>query len=262
MKYVKILFVFILLVCCFSITQNVYCTEEAEDLTLSRIYVEPGSLEPEFSETRDYYTLLLNPDVTSLLVQATPTNTELRYEIKGNENLKEGENIITITVFSKDNTKSKVYTINALKTDDPDKYNALLSTLIIDNYPFNEDFFPEKFNYTTKSNTTNNNVEVFAYPQNSNATVEIKGNENLKDGENLITITVTSENGLAKREYTIKIYKGNLAESNATSISSSNTDLIDINNNSNANSEFKTFIITSIIIVIILLSIIFISKRK
>jgi len=261
MKYIKILFVYILLICFFAIQHNIYATEELEDLTLSRIYVEPGNLDPEFSETRDYYTLLLNSDATNLLVQATPTNEDLKYEIKGNENLKEGENLITITVYSKDNSKNKVYTINALKTKEPDKYNALLSTLIIDNYPFNEDFFPEKFNYTTKNNTNSNTVEVFAYPQNSNAKVEITGNDNLQDGKNTITITVTSENGLAKREYNIKINKKDSAKFDIASINSNTNSFIDIND-ATTNSSFKTFIITSVAIVVILLFIIFKSKIK
>ena len=111
MKYLKIFFIHIFITCCFFITSNIYATQISEDLSLSRIYVEPGNLEPEFSETRDYYTLLLNPDITNLIVQATPTNHDLKYKINRNENLKEGENLITITVYSKDNSKNKIYTI-------------------------------------------------------------------------------------------------------------------------------------------------------
>lgn len=261
MKYMKLLFGILTLTLFSIFFTNIYATEDSENLTLSRIYVEPGNLDPEFSETRDYYTLILNPDVTNLIVQATPTNENLKYEIKGNENLQEGENIITITVYSSDNSKSKVYTINALKTDEPDKYNALLSTLIIDNYSFNEEFFPEIFNYTTKNTTSSNSVEVFAYPQNSNAKVNIKGNENLKNGKNTITVTVTSENGLAKREYNIQIEKGD------TSLQSNN-EILENNINDNTTldkenkTEFKTFVITWVIIVVILLGIIFIIKKK
>jgi len=256
MKYIKLTFILLIIVYLFANSIDIYGTEKKEDLTLSRIYVEPGTLEPEFSETRDYYTLLLDPSITNLIVQATPTNKNLNYEIKGNENLKYGENIITITVYSSDNNQSKTYTINALKTNEPDKYNALLSTLIIDNYPFNEDFFPETFDYTVKKNTKENLVEVFAYPQNSNATTEIKGNTNLKDGDNEITVTVTSENGLAKRTYNIQLYKGDILSKSESTISKTNT----IKNTDTSN--FITFVITSVIILIALLSIILIIKNK
>lgn len=260
MKYIKFIFSIILITCFFSISTYIYAST-SEDLTLSRIYVEPGNLEPEFSETRDYYTLILDPNVTNLIVQATPTNENLKYEIKGNENLKEGENLITITVYSKDNTKNKVYTINALKTNEPDKYNALLSTLIIDNYPFMEDFFPEKFTYSTKDKITTNTVDIFAYPQNSNANVKIIGNESLKGNEKNITITVTSENGLATRTYNIhtnkKIESQEIMQSNSNIYNISDNDVVSTEKN-----EFITFIITSIVIISILIAIILITKRK
>ena len=243
-KYIKLA---VLVITLFITTINVYATE---DLTLSRIYVEPGSLEPEFSETRNYYTLLLNENITDLVVQATPTNESLKYEITGNKDLKIGENIITITVYGENNS-TNTYTINALKTNEPAKYNALLSTLIIDNYPFNEDFFPETFNYTTKNTPKEENVEVFAYPQNPNAKVEITRNENLKDSNNTITITVTSENELATRTYTV-----NLTNTDLNTISDTNN----TNTLQNNKSEFYTFLITSSIIAIILLVIIFIFK--
>ena len=120
-KYIKLA---VLVITLFITNINVYATE---DLTLSRIYVEPGTLEPEFSETRNYYTLLLNENITDLVVQATPTNENLKYEITGNKDLKIGENIITITVYGENNS-TNTYTINALKTNEPAKYNALLST--------------------------------------------------------------------------------------------------------------------------------------
>lgn len=245
-KYIKLA---VLVITLFITTINVYATE---DLTLSRIYVEPGTLEPEFSETRNYYTLLLNENITDLVVQATPTNENLKYEITGNKDLKIGENIITITVYGENNNTNS-YTINALKTNEPDKYNALLNTLIIDNYPFNEDFFPEIFNYTTKSTSKEENVDVFAYPQNPNAKVEITGNENLKDSNNTITITVTSENKLATRTYTV-----NLTNTDLNTISDTNN--TDTNTLQSDTTDFYTFLITSSIIAIILLVIIFIFK--
>lgn len=258
MKKIKII-IFLLL--SFIIFKNVvYCNDEIEDLTLSRIYVEPGILEPEFSETRRYYTLLLDKNTDKLLVQATPTNENLHFEIIGNENLKEGENIITITVYSTDKSKNKVYTINALKTNTPDEYNALLNTLIIDNYPFNEDFFPEVFEYTTKDNTNDDKLEVFAYPQNQNAKVEIKNNTNLKEGENIITIKVTSPNGLATREYKIIVNKG---ENNKVETTQSNSNINNSTINNTTNTKgFNEFITISIIIIAILGVTIYYTSKK
>lgn len=262
MKYIKIFIALVISTSCLNLHSTICATEKLEDLSLSRIYVEPGNLEPEFSETRDYYTLLLNNDVTNLLVQATPTNENLKYEIKGNETLKSGENFITITVYSEDNTRNKVYTINALRTNEPDKYNALLSTLIVDNYPFNEEFFPERFNYTTKNNTNDNKVEVFAYSQNPNASVEITSNENLEDGKNVISVIVTSENGLAKREYNITINKSDISNE-VLQANLNNDESINNSENISTNSFLKNFIISFFIIIIVfILNIIIIKTKK
>ena len=50
-------------------------------------------------------------------------------------------------------------------------------------------------------------LEIYAYPTNENAKVEIIGNENLVDGENTVTIKVTSEDGTSTKEYVIKFIK-------------------------------------------------------
>lgn len=55
-------------------------------------------------------------------------------------------------------------------------------------------------------------LNIFAVPENEKGKVEIKGNDNLKEGNNLITITVTAPNGITKRDYTINVYKRNLEE--------------------------------------------------
>lgn len=242
-------------------TNNIYATDENEDLTLSRIYVEPGTLTPEFSETRTYYTLVLDESTESLLIQATPTNENLQYEIKGNENLQIGENIVTITVYSSDKSKNKVYTINVLKTNNPDEYNALLGTLIVDNYTFTEDFFPEIFEYVTENSTNEDKVDVFAYPQIPDAKVEISGNTNLHDGENIITVKVTSQNGKASREYTININKGNHTSLDKTQ-SNTNIDNVTLSNNSTDMKGFTKFITISIILIIILIAVIIYASKK
>lgn len=230
----------------------IFGAELAENLNLARIYVNPGTLEPEFSETRTYYTLLLKEPVDNLIIQATPVDENLTYEIKGNDHLKQGENLITITVFSKDKERSKTYTINVLLTEDPDPYNALLNTLIVDNYSFTEEFFPEVFEYTITGATNQSEVDVFAYPQNSNASVKITGNTNLKDGENTITIDVTSQNGLAKRTYQIKLDK-------TKDLSVSNKEEITIS--TKPKSGLKTFLLTTSIIVTTIVVLLYLANK-
>lgn len=59
-------------------------------------------------------------------------------------------------------------------------------------------------------------LEVTAIPENSNAQVNITGNTNLKDGLNIISIEVISEDTTSKTEYTILVTKTNdLEKANA-----------------------------------------------
>lgn len=104
---------------------------------------------------------------------------------------------------------------------------------------------------------------MFAYPQNSNAKVSISGNTNLKDGENEITIGVTSANGLANRKYKIKIDKTNtVAISNTDSISTESNEQSMSNDSMSNHPELRTFLTTTIVTIIILIVIIFVTKRK
>lgn len=60
--------------------------------------------------------------------------------------------------------------------------------------------------YLTISNEVND-IEVLAISENPNATVEITGNTNLKEGLNLITIRVTSADKKQNNIYTIQVTK-------------------------------------------------------
>lgn len=50
------------------------------------------------------------------------------------------------------------------------------------------------------------NLEVIAETENENAKFEITGNIGLQEGENIIKITVTAEDGVTVREYKINVF--------------------------------------------------------
>lgn len=90
--------------------------------------------------------------------------------------------------------------------------NANLETLAIEN----EIFYPAFDNNVTSYNVEVSNdiisLNILAIPENEQANVIIKGNENLVEGNNTITVAVTSLSGLKTKEYTINVYKRNLEE--------------------------------------------------
>lgn len=78
---------------------------------LSNLTIENIQLSPKFSSNVYEYTVGITEDLSSLQIKTTLANTEDSVEIAGNENLKEGENIITILVTSKETGEVTTYQI-------------------------------------------------------------------------------------------------------------------------------------------------------
>jgi len=114
--------------------------EEDKELILTSLNVEDLELTPEFNSNIYSYTInvdMQKKNINSLNIKAVPNEADATVEVIGNENLIEGENIITILLKSSDETKSTVYQIVVNKNDasseivsDSNIYNiAFLSNL-------------------------------------------------------------------------------------------------------------------------------------
>ena len=90
--------------------------------------------------------------------------------------------------------------------------NTNLETLAIENALFNVPFDNSITNYSTEVSHNITKLNILAIPENENAKSEIFGNENIVDGNNKITIIVTSQDGLVKREFTIDVYRRNVQQ--------------------------------------------------
>lgn len=126
--------------------------------------------------------------------------------------LKQGLNLIKIKVTSQDKTIDKVYEIKVTKTDNLASANTNLEILAIENYLLNPPFDNSITQYKLEVSNDTINLNVFAVPESEQGKVTILGNENLKEGNNNITVTVTAPNGITKREYKITAYKRNVNE--------------------------------------------------
>ena len=126
--------------------------------------------------------------------------------------MKQGLNLIKIKVISQDKSVEKVYEIKVTKTDNIASANTNLEILAIENYLLNPPFDNSITQYKLEVSNDITNLNVFAVPENEQGKVTISGNENLKEGNNNITVTVTAPNGVTKREYKITAYKRNINE--------------------------------------------------
>lgn len=159
-----------------------------------------------------------NPDVTkySLTVPSTATSVKLdvqvaqqgaKYWISGDENLKIGDNTVTITVTATNGTK-KNYIIIVTRADNVEKANAYLDSIAVDVNQLSPEFSPQVFEYDLGNIAADvGNIEIVAFAKSEKATIEITGNKNLIEGENTINIKVTAEDGVTTKNYIIKLNK-------------------------------------------------------
>lgn len=126
--------------------------------------------------------------------------------------LKQGLNSIKVKVISQDKTEENVYELRVTKTDNLDSANTNLEILAIENYLLYPPFENTITQYTTQISNDTERLNIFAVPENEQGKVTISGNENLKEGNNTITVTSTAPNGISKRDYKINVYKRNAGE--------------------------------------------------
>jgi len=175
--------------------------QESSKPTLENIVIE--DVEFTFSKDTLDYSIEVDEDVTELNITAKPTEEGDTVSISENiKELTDGVNKIIITVTNPVG-ETTTYTINVTKTKSLSDNNYLAS-LKVTGYTLN--FDAEEENYTLKIGN-DSYLGIVAEAQSKNATVDIKGNENLKNGS-VITIEVTAEDGTTK-DYTIKIQKDN-----------------------------------------------------
>ena len=174
---------------------------------LKSLQVSEEGLTPDFNRNKLNYSLSVGEKVTSINVTAVPEDSKAKVYVSGNTELKDGDNNVLITVTAQNGSK-RTYTIVVNKSADPEKANSYLSNLIIKDMILTPEFSNEVLEYDGGTvRLSGDKLEIYAYPTNENAKVEIIGNENLVDGENTVTIKVTSEDGTSTKEYVIKFIK-------------------------------------------------------
>ena len=164
--------------------------EKSNNNNLKSLTVGSYELTPEFSADVTEYSLTVDENVDVLQVTAEPEDETAEVEVSGNDNLLLGENTIEIKVTAEDETV-KTYTINVTKGEAP---KIQLEELSVEGYTLSPEFSGDVYSYTLTINDVNvKSLAINAKSDNEDATIEILGNEDLKLGENIVTILVKSE---------------------------------------------------------------------
>lgn len=179
---------------------------------LKSLQVSEEGLSPNFNKNKTSYSLSVSEKVTSINVTALAEDSNAKVYVSGNTDLKDGDNNVYITVTAQNGSK-RTYTIVVNKSADPQKANSYLTNLIIKDMILSPEFSNEVLEYDGGTmKMSEDKLDIYAYPENENAKVEIIGSENLVDGENTVTIKVTSEDGTSTKEYVIKFVKETVEE--------------------------------------------------
>lgn len=178
---------------------------KSENANLNSLVLEGTDLAPEFKPSITEYTAIVGLDVENIKVVAKTEDSKATVTVKGNKDLEEGENTITIVVEAEAGN-TKTYTIKVTKTLDEEKMNARLKSLIVQGFNIYPSFQNDIYNYNLNISEEISKLDISAETENEKATFIIEGNDNLKNGDNLIKIIVTAEDGITTNEYKINVF--------------------------------------------------------
>lgn len=191
---------------------------------LKSLNIQGNELYPSFNKFVNEYFLPIPSEVTELEVEALPEIEDHKVEVSGNTNLTRETGTITIVSHPKKGGTKTTYKVNVSKQ----KSNGLyLTEFKVSNgekdaegnkryFEINPDLSKDAFKYDVAISMVDEIKPIDFELKTSieGATVEVIGNENLKEGINNITILLTDDSGnITTYALEVKINLGNTVTS-------------------------------------------------
>ena len=169
--------------------------QESSNANLSNLGIRPNDFSG-FKPGTTTYNVTVPEDVESVEVYATAQDSAATVSGTGSQTLAYGENTLSVVVTAEDGT-TKTYTINVTRegeeetgeTEGETEIINGLSNITIGDLELSPAFKKDVYEYTVQY------------------TVEILGNEDLKEGENIITILVADGEGNNVATYQLTVNK-------------------------------------------------------
>ncbi len=184
---------------------------KSSNADLSNLGIKPNDFSG-FTSNKTTYDVTVPADVTEVEVYATAQNSEAKISGTGKQKLQDGKNELTVTVTAASGATKK-YTINVTKeastqsnTEDSTAAKGL-SSLKVGNLELSPKFETNVYEYTAKYEGDDNKIDIKAVATDPKYVVDITGNSDLKDGENIITILVSDSEETNVATYQVTVSK-------------------------------------------------------
>ncbi|ASU32658.1 cadherin-like beta sandwich domain-containing protein [Mucilaginibacter xinganensis] len=192
--------------------------------TLANLITNAGALNPVFATLTTAYTLRVPNATTSIKLTPTATAGDAAIKVNGTTTasgvasasvpLSVGDNVINTVVTASDGTTVKTYTLTVTRSAAGLSTNALLSSLKISpSTALTTVTGPGYKNYTTSVPNSETSLTVTSVVQDATATIKVNGTTvasgaaspsiPLAVGTNVITTTVTAQDGATVKNYII-----------------------------------------------------------
>lgn len=195
-------------------TPTTSTTKKSSSANLSNLGIEPYDFSGFKSGTTTYNATVPN-DTTSVEVYATAKSSSAKVNGTGKKSLELGTNKIDVVVTAEDGT-TKTYTINITRREETEANTEIvqeqysgdgLASLKIGDLTLSPNFDTTIYEYTVKYIGEETKLEITATATDPYYTIDIIGNENLQEGENIINILVSDPDDENVAAYQITVNK-------------------------------------------------------
>ena len=189
-------------------------TKKSNNANLSNLGIKPYDFSGFKSGTTTYNVTVPN-DTTSVEVYATAKSSSAKVNGTGKKSLELGANKIDVVVTAEDGT-TKTYTINITRQEGTEANTEIvqeqysgdgLASLKIGDLTLSPNFDTTIYEYTVKYIGEETKLEITATATDPYYTIDIIGNENLQEGENIINILVSDPDDENVATYQITVNK-------------------------------------------------------
>jgi len=211
------------------------------DNTLASLNSNIGSFDKDFNKDTTEYTLYVDSSVTGVRLSGVLNDEYASVSGLGTYALTGDTTCVNIVVTAEDGS-SRTYNVKIVKVYKSS--NNYLSSLTVEGYDI--DFDKNTYVYNIKVGSDVTSLDLTAFAEDSSATVVIIGNENFVEGNNVVTIIVTAEDG-SSRTYTINVEK----EKASNEELDSKTTVIDMSEDEPKNNILEKIVIIILIILVV-----------